>query len=102
MSNLSNQAIDDLKIFFEDFSERVYLNGIPIDIVIDLDRLQDRSKKEYDGIHVGDLLYYCKVNDFSHTPEVGEVQMLNKRSYKVFDVREDLGLYEIILKGASS
>ncbi len=63
MSNLSNQAIDDLKIFFEDFSEQVYLNGIPIDIVIDLDRLQDRSKKEYDGIHVGDLLYYCKVND---------------------------------------
>lgn len=102
MSYLLDTAKSDLAIFFEGISEKVYLNGSPINIIIDYDRLKDRSKKEYDGIYIGDLLYFAKVEDFISPPIIGGLQIFNKKKYEVFDVRKDIGLYEIILKGSGS
>ena len=102
MNNLLDTFKVDLSIFFDEISEKVYLDGVPINVIIDHDRLKDRSKKEYDGIYIGDLLYFAKVDDFIVPPIVGAVQIFNKKRYEVFDVRKDVGLYEIILKGAGS
>lgn len=102
MSALSKQVIEDLVIFFEDFSEEMFINGNFIDIVMDQDRLKERSKKEFDGIYVGDLLYFAKVKEFIREPKIGDMQIINKKKYTIFDVRKDLGLYEIILKVATN
>ena len=50
------------------------------------------------------MIYYifAKVDDFIMPPTIGDLQRLNKKRYEVFDVRKDVGLYEIILKGAGS
>ena len=92
----------DIELFFDDLAEEVYLDGNKTRILIDYDRLKDRSKKEYDGIVVGDLLYFCKAEDLPNIPKVGDKQILGKKMYEIFDVRKDLGIFEIILKGASS
>ncbi len=102
MSKFLDIVKSDLAIFFDEISEKVYLDGVPVNIIIDHDRLKDRSKKEYDGIYIGDLLYFAKVDDFIMPPTIGDLQRLNKKRYEVFDVRKDVGLYEIILKGAGS
>lgn len=99
MSNLLDIVKSDLAIFFDEISEKVYLDGNPANVIIDYDRLKDRSKKEYDGIYIGDLLYFAKVEDLIVPPKVGGIQIFNKKKYEVFDVRKDVGLYEIILKG---
>nr|DAS56346.1 MAG TPA: ATP-binding sugar transporter [Bacteriophage sp.] len=102
MNNLLDTFKEDLSIFFDEISEKIYINGIPMNIIIDYDRLKDRSKKEYDGIHVGDILFFAKVDDFINSPEVDQVITFNRRKYLIFDVRVDVGIYEIILKGAVS
>lgn len=102
MSDFLDTAKLDLAIFFNEISEKVYLDGSSINIIIDYDRLKDRSKKEYDGIYIGDLLYFAKVEDFISPPIIGGLQIFNKKKYEVFDVRKDVGLYEIILKGSGS
>lgn len=102
MSKLSEQVISDLSLLFEDFSETVTIDGKKIEVVVDRDKLQERSQKEFDGIYVGDLLYFVNKNDLIREPSVGDIQRLNKRIYEVIDVRLDLGLYEIILKVADN
>jgi hypothetical protein len=81
----------------DEFGETHKINGKPAEIVIDNDRLLQRSKKEFDGISIGEVLYYVKKSDFGEKPEQGTPQNFDGRTMYVFDAREDSGLYEIIL-----
>lgn len=85
-------------INLNEFAEKCNIDGKIINAVIDNDRLQERSKKEYEGINVGDILYYVSEVDLMHKPIVGAIQKFNSKSYEVFDVRRDAGLLEIIIK----
>ena len=58
--DLNRIFLNDLHIFFDEISEDVQINYIAVNVVLDHDKLQDRSKKEYDGISVGDILYFAK------------------------------------------
>ncbi|HHW03408.1 MAG TPA: hypothetical protein GXX35_11490 [Thermoanaerobacterales bacterium] len=90
----------DLDVFFnlDEFAESHIIDGRPLNVIVDNDRLQQRSQKEYDGIYVGDLLYFVAAKDYGSAPKPGSVQVFDGRSYTVFDVRQDMGVYEIILK----
>ncbi|MFO7153943.1 MAG: hypothetical protein DIU64_003140 [Caldicoprobacter oshimai] len=88
----------DLAIFFNDFAEPHTINGKVINIIVDNDRLIQRSKKEYDGLSVGELLFYVKKTDFGERPEVDAPLIFDNRQMYVFDCREDEGIYEIILR----
>lgn len=101
---LKDQFISDLDFLFNtaEHASIHMINGKSISIIEDNDQLVKRSKLEYEGVIVGDLLYYAKVSDFSKRPRPEEIQNFDGDPYKVFDCREVDGVYEIILKGATS
>lgn len=100
MLNFKDMIAQDLKTFINplEFSSSHNINGRDLIITVDNDRLKERSKKEYDGITVGEILYFVSASEYGELPEVEEIQIFDKRHMQVFDARVDNGLYEIILK----
>jgi len=90
----------DLDVFFntDEFAEKCIVDGKEIDVIIDNDRLKERSKVEYEGVIVGDILYYTKSINFNKMPKPDSMQTFNGIPCMIFDVRHDNGMYEIILK----
>lgn len=100
MSTFRNQLAKEMAIFInpKEFAEPHMIDGRMLNIVIDNDRLVERSKKEYDGISVGEILYYVSAKDYGERPSQGAPQIFDGRQMFVFDCREDGGTYEIILR----
>jgi hypothetical protein len=98
--SLKDVISQDLNIFFNnmEFAEPHNINGRVLNIVVDNDQLMFRSKKEYDGISVGEILYYVSAVDYGKAPTIEEIQIFDNRPMQVFDFREVDGIYEIILK----
>ncbi|WP_147564685.1 hypothetical protein [Clostridium tyrobutyricum] len=90
----------DLDIFTnsDEFAEEHVIDGRRIKIVVDNDELKERTKNEYDGIYVGDTLYFVKVSEYGRKPEIDAVQIFDGAFATIFDVKEISGMYEIILK----
>jgi hypothetical protein len=99
MSSFKNHLKSDLGVFLnsDEFAEPHVINNRTLNIVVDNDRLIERSKKEFDGISVGELLYYVSADIYGPMPSQGEIQLFDRKVMQVFDVRSDNGLYEIIL-----
>jgi hypothetical protein len=99
MSTFKDQLISDLDIFInqDEFSGFHNVGGRQLLVTVDNDRLKERSKKEYDGVSVGEILFFVKALDYGELPEVETPLIFNGRQMYVFDAREDLGMYEIIL-----
>lgn len=95
----------DLESFFfnpDEFGEIHVVDGRQLTVIVDNDRLTQRSQQEYDGIYVGDLLYFVRAEEYGPPPKPDSVQLFDGKAYTVFDVREDTGMYEIILKRNAS
>jgi hypothetical protein len=91
---------DDLNaVFFneDEFAEPHTIDGVVINCMIDNDHLMKRSKKEYDGISVGELLIFVKKSDINKKFKQGMPIVFDGRPMSIFDIREDMGIYEIIL-----
>lgn len=97
--SFKTQFIKDLSIVMNDdeFAETHIIDGQAINCIVDNDRLIDRSKKEYDGISVGEILIFLKVEDMNKAPREGNLILFDNRQMQVFSVREDMGMYEVIL-----
>jgi hypothetical protein len=89
----------DMKTFFnaDEFSEEHKINSKNLVITIDNDRLKERQGKEFNGTYIGELLYFAKVSDFEEMPSVGDDQKFDSSMMYVSDIKEDNGMYEIIL-----
>lgn len=100
MLKLHDYFSSDLETFIDqnEFAETKSIDGRDLVIILDNDRLKERSKKEYDGISVGEVLFFVKKADYGSRPEEGTPVIFGTRQMYVFDAREDLGMYEIILK----
>lgn len=81
-----------------EFGELHIIDRVQYSAVVDNDRLQERSKKEYDGVYVGDILYFINQDSFKRVPKVNDIQVFDGKPCEVFDIRKDMGMYEIILK----
>lgn len=90
----------DMEVFFnqDEFTEMHTINNRRIPVVIDNDRLQERSQKEFDGIYIGDLLYFVDANVYGPAPKPNSIQNFDGKPYTVVNVRQDMGMYEIILQ----
>lgn len=101
MPGFKDQIAQDRAVFIntDEFAEEHVIDGNTVSITVDNDRLIERSKIEYAGVMVGNILYFAKSEDFDRKPEPEDVQDFDGDDYKVFDVREDDGMLEIILKG---
>ena len=97
---LKDQIRSDLDIIFnlDEFAEPHKIDSRILNIIVDNDRLMQRSQKEYDGIGVGEILYYVKASNFGERPAQGAPQIFDGRQMFVFDSREVDGIYEIILQ----
>lgn len=91
--------ISDLDVFMnrDEFGEIHRINGRDMTVMVDNDRLMERSKNEYDGISVGELMYFVRKEELGKRPEEGASQIFDGRQMYVFSCREDNGLYEVIL-----
>lgn len=92
-----NSDLNGLFFNADEFAEVHTIGTRQLNIVVDNDRLMYRSKKEFDGITVGEILYFVNAAEYGQKPKEGESQFFDGRNMQVFDVREDDGMYEIIL-----
>jgi len=99
MSKLKDYFSSDLNTFVnqDDFAETHTIDKRVLTIIVDNDRLMHRSKKEFDGISFGEILYFVKKSEFGARVEEGTPQIFDGRQMYVFNIREDNGMYEIIL-----
>jgi hypothetical protein len=104
MKSFKDFIVSDLNTFINsgEFAEPHNIEGRILNVVVDNDKLQDRAKREYDGIYVGDILYMVKASDFGKMPTPGETQKFDRKICTIFDVRIDNGIYEVILKYGGS
>lgn len=86
-------------VFFNDteFAHIHHIDNKAMLVIVDNDRLMQRSKKEFEGLSIGEILYFVKAKDFGELPEQGTPQTFDGRIMYVFNAREDNGVYEIIL-----
>lgn len=90
--------LDTMVIFQSDEFESVHLiDGQSVRVIIDNERLKERSKKEFDGLSIGEMLYYVQKTALIKRPVKDQLQMFDNRQMLVFDVREEPGIYEVIL-----
>lgn len=102
--DFKNQLKKDLDTFFnfDEFAEEHLVNKRKLNIIIDNETLKERTRKEYEGIFVGEILYFVKAKDYGLPPKAEELHLLDGRQYKVFDINIENGVYEIILQSARS
>jgi len=97
--SLKDQIKDDLSLFFnpEDFAETYSIDGEELPVIVDNDRLKERTQKEFDGISIGEILFFVKLDDLGYRPEAGTPLKFGRRQMYVADCKEDRGVLEIIL-----
>ena len=105
MSEFKEFAALDLDTFINDdfFGEYHNINGQNKLVVLDKEQLSWRRMKDFDGNIIGNILYYIKVSDYvGRSPKSGDAQTFDGKICTIIDVREDNGLYEIILNTDAS
>lgn len=100
MPALKDFLNQDMSVFFneDEFSSTHNINGKNTLVTVDNDKLMERTQKDFNGMSIGEILYYVKADDFGELPEQGTSQSFDGRNMYVFNAREDKGVYEIILQ----
>ena len=98
--------IDNIFINNDEFSEKVMINGVEVSVMEDSDKLEYKIKKDYDGLIIGDILFYISETDYAMIPKVENPPVthmaINYRGNPctVMNVNKQMGMYEIILQYA--
>lgn len=89
----------DLDFFFNDdeFCGEHTLDGQVINCIVDNEALQARSKKEFDGLSLGEVLLFIKKSELIKTYEQEMPVVFDNKQMYVFKISEDMGVYEIVL-----
>ncbi len=95
--SFKDKANSDLQSFFNtnEFSDVVIIDGQSQNVMVDNERLKKRAG-EFEGITTGMILYFIPVSAFPK-PHIGDTQFFDNRLYHIEDVKEDQGIYEIII-----
>ena len=91
-----------------EFASTVNINGVEVSVVEDKDQLLYRIKKNYDGLVVGDVLFYISTGEYQKIPHVSPIPTANEavsyngRPCLITDVNAQEGMYEITLQKAGA
>lgn len=105
--NFKEYAANDINDTFinnDEFAETVSINGTKVNVVEDNDKLMYRIVQNYDGLVIGDVLFYISAEEYAKIPNMLAVPMANQAiNYKgrpatITNVNKDMGVYEIILQ----
>ena len=97
MASFKDYIKSDLNAFInpDEFGELHIIGEKKLTVILDYDQLERRTK--YDGISMGEILYYARKSDIGKRPEEGMPQKFDGRQMFVSSCKEDNGMYEIIL-----
>ena len=88
----------------KEFSETVTINGVSVIVNIDNDRLSQKTFNDFDGVVIGDILFFIAPDEFKkipnvrNTPRVNDAIMFDNKPCIVTNVVDNMGLYEITLQ----
>lgn len=96
----------DHKVFInqDEFSDTANINNVLVNVVVDNDRLTQKIVKEYDGLVVGDILFfitaeeYAKIPHMSRMPKADEALVFNNKPCIITSVTTNMGIYEVVLQ----
>lgn len=90
----------------DEFASKKKINGVSVQVVEDSDELEYRIKKNYDGLIIGDVLFYISEAEYAKIPRVSEIPTANQaikydgKASTIISVKKQNGLYEIIIQHA--
>ena len=105
--SLKDQMTKDLSaVFFnaEEMVETVAINGVQIPIVWDGDTLNYRIRTDYQGLAVGDALFYVQEEQWQKVPRVhkppraGDALLIGKKTATISMVISNEGQHEITIQ----
>ena len=94
-----DQVQADMAVFFnpDEFGELHRVGDRQLHVIVDNDRLMKRSQVEFDGLHLGEVLFYVRADEYGALPQPGALLFFDGKPHAVFNSRDDGGVYEIIL-----
>jgi len=90
----------------KEFSETVTINGVSVIVNIDNDRLSQKAYTDFDGVVLGDILFFISATEFKKIPNVkkepkgNDAIMFDGKPCIVTNVVTNSGMYEITLQYA--
>ena len=92
------EADNDIFINEDEFAEEHLIDGVPILMSVDSDRLARRMQGDLAGLTYCDLLFFCKASDLGYEPTPGKQLRYDDKYAVIVSVGIFGGLYEIILQ----
>jgi hypothetical protein len=98
--------IENIFINLNEFAETVTINGAKVNVMEDSDKLLYRIQKNYDGLIIGDVLFYISTEEYAKIPHLSPVPTANQairyngKAATITNVGKQGGLYEIIIQNA--
>jgi len=82
----------------DELAEEHVINGKPVLICVDSERLARRMQGDLAGLTSCDLLFFCEVSDLDFEPKPSSVLKYDDKYAVIVNVGLNSGLYEIILQ----
>lgn len=82
----------------DEFAEPHIIQSRTLTIIVDHERLMERTNKEYQGSYIGDILFFVSEANYGPKPKIGEVLIFDKKPCTVTDAQTEDGMHEIILQ----
>lgn len=96
--DLLQQDIDNVFMNPDELGEPHMIGDKQFAVVVDYELLKQRTKKEYDGMYVGDILFFVSAKKYGTAPKIDSMLTFDGKTYMVFDARTQGGVHEIILQ----
>lgn len=93
-------------INLDEFADEKNINGVKVRVLEDSDELEYRIKKNYDGLIIGDVLFFISEKEYSKIPRVTPIPTANQsirydgKPALIINVGKSESLYEIIIQFA--
>lgn len=107
MMNFKGYVADDITSVFVDineFASERTINGVTVQVVEDDDELEYRIKNDYNGLVIGDVLFYISAEEYAKIPNVKAIPTayqaikFDGEPMTIINVSEDMGIYEVICR----
>lgn len=111
MKTFKDYLHSDIPNVFVDITEHgdvANINGVNVNVVWDGDTLNYRVRTDYQGLILGDALFFisadewAKVPRVSHPPRTDEAILIDGRHATITMVQENAGVYDITITYAGT
>ena len=89
------------QVFFKEneFAMLMQIDGKPITVIKDDEKLLDYNSNLSEGLTKGELLFYAPISQFGNRLFQGKQIIYKNKCYLIQDLSEDEGVYYVVLVG---